>query len=70
MTRKGQVFQQYAEDFKMKAVKGYFKGSSSHNVVAEMLGIRSSTQLKAWVRKHRDGEAFGTRKGLSNPMKG
>ncbi|WP_038599888.1 transposase, partial [Paenibacillus sp. sgz500992] len=52
MARKGQVFQQYTEDFKMAAVREYLKGSASYNVVTEMLGIRNSTQLKVWVRKH------------------
>lgn len=70
MARKGQVFQQYTEDFKMAAVREYLKGLASYAVVAEMLGIRSSTQLKVWVRKHQDGEVFDTRKGSSSPMKG
>jgi len=45
MARKGQVFQQYTEDFKRAAVREYLEGSTSYNVVAEMLGIRSSTHL-------------------------
>jgi transposase-like protein len=62
MARKGQVFQQYTEDFKLAAVREYLNGSASYNVVAEMLGIRNSTQMKVWVRKHREGETFDTRK--------
>ncbi|AIQ56996.1 transposase [Paenibacillus borealis] len=70
MARKGQVFQQYTEDFKMAAVREYLEGSASYNVVAEMLGIRNRTQLKVWVRKYQNGEAFDTRKGISSPIKG
>jgi transposase len=70
MARKGQVFQAYMEDFKVAAIKAYLEGSVSYKVVAEKLGIRSCTQLKVWVRKYRDGEAFDTRKGSCSPMKG
>ncbi|WP_340387556.1 hypothetical protein [Paenibacillus sp. FSL F4-0100] len=48
----------------------YLEGSTSYQAVAEKLGIRSCTQLKTWVRKYRDGEAFDTRKGSGGPMRG
>ncbi|MGM1049277.1 MAG: hypothetical protein ACQEXX_24500 [Bacillota bacterium] len=38
--------------------------------MVENLGIRSCSQLKVWVRKYRNGEAFDIRKGSSNPMRG
>jgi transposase len=70
MAKKGQVFQQYAEEFKVTAVKAYLGGTASYKTVAEKMGIRNRTQLKVWVRKWRDGEVFDVRKGLSNPLKG
>jgi transposase len=70
MAKKGQVFQQYTEEFKLIAVQAYVEGSSSYKAVAEQLEIRNCTQLKVWVRKWRDGEEFDVRKGLTNPLKG
>jgi transposase len=70
MAKKGQVFQTYTEEFKLKAVQAYVEGSASYKVVADQLEIRNCTQLKVWVSKWRDGEEFDIRKGLSNPLKG
>jgi transposase len=70
MAKKGQQFQKYTEEFKLAAVKAYVEGSASYQVVAEKLELRSCTQLKVWVKKWRDGEAFDVRKGVSNPLKG
>ncbi|MBP1155799.1 transposase [Paenibacillus sp. PvR148] len=70
MAKKGQMFQQYTEEFKLAAVKAYIEGSASYKAVAEKLEIRNCTQLKVWVRKWQDGEAFDVRKGISNPLKG
>lgn len=49
ISRKGQVCQQYTEDFKLAVVRKYLKGSVSYIVLVEMIGIWSSTQLKVWV---------------------
>ena len=47
------------------------KGSSSYKVVAEKLEIRNCTQLKVWVKKWRNGEAFDVRTDRdTNPLKG
>jgi len=70
MAKKGQVFQSYTEEFKMKAIQFYLTEAESYKVVAERLGIRNCTQLKVWVGKYRNGESLDTRKGSSNPMKG
>lgn len=70
MAKKGQTFQQYTEDFKLAAIKAYLEGSTSYKLVSEKMGIRNCTQLKVWVRKWQDGEAFDVRKGVSNPLKG
>ncbi|MEK4510155.1 transposase [Paenibacillus sp. FSL K6-2524] len=63
------MYQSYTEEFKVKAVKVYLEGCASYETVAEKLGIRNCTQLSLG-RKHRDGEAFDTRKDSTNPMKG
>lgn len=71
MAKKGQTFQSYTEEFKLEAVRAYLQGSSSYKVVAQQRGIRSCTQLKVWVKKWQDGEAFDERKeGGLNPLKG
>jgi transposase len=62
MAKKGQVFQTYTEEFKLKAVQAYVEGSASYKVVADQLEIRNCTQLKVWVSKWRNGEAFDIRK--------
>lgn len=70
MAKKGQTFQQYTEDFKLAAIKAYLEESTSYKLVSEKMGIKNCTQLKVWVRKWQDGEAFDVRKGVSNPLKG
>jgi transposase len=70
MAIKGQQFKEYTEEFKLAAVKAYVEGSASYKVMAQKLEIRSCTQLKVWVKKWKDGEAFDVRKGLSTPLKG
>lgn len=61
MAKKGQTFKQYTEEFKLVAVQEYIKGSSSYKKVAEKLEIRNCSQLKVWVRKWQNGEAFDVR---------
>lgn len=56
MAKKGQTFQRYAEDFKRKAVMMYENGGKSYQTLANELGLRSSTQLKDWVKKYKQGE--------------
>lgn len=70
MAKKGQSFQTYTEEFKLKAVKAYLEGSVSYKVVAEREGIRNCSQLKVWVKKWQNGESFDGRKGVMNPLKG
>ncbi|WP_412922835.1 transposase [Mesobacillus foraminis] len=70
MAKKGQQFQCYSNEFKQKAVLAYVNGSKSYKVVAEEMGIRHCTQLKVWVKKWRNGQAFDERRGVSNPLKG
>ncbi|QAW10124.1 IS3 family transposase [Bacillus subtilis] len=63
MARKGQHFQRYTKEFKMKAVKMYEEGNKSYNTLAEELGLRSSTQLKNWVKTYREGKSFDDQRG-------
>lgn len=70
MAKKGQIFQTYTEEFKLKAVRAYVEGSSSYKVVAEREGIRNCSQLKVWVKKWQSGESFDERKSVMNPLKG
>lgn len=52
MAKKGQVFQTYTEEFKIKAIQTYLNGIESYKVVAGRLEIRNCTKLKVWVRKY------------------
>jgi transposase len=71
MAKKGQTFQTYSEEFKLKAVRAYVEGSASYKVTAEREGIRNCSQLKVWVKKWQNGEPFDERKGNElNPLKG
>lgn len=57
--------------FKLNAVRAYVKGTSSYKVIAEREGIRNCSQLKVWVKKWKNGEAFDERKrNVTNPLKG
>lgn len=70
MAKKGQQFKEYTEEFKLVAVKAYLEGAASYKTVAQRLEIRNCTQLKVWVKKWQDGEAFDVRKGVTNLLKG
>lgn len=70
MAKKGQTFQTYTEEFKLKAVRAYLEGSSSYKVVAQREGIRNCSQLKVWVKKWQNGESFDVRKSELHPLKG
>ncbi|WP_407945121.1 transposase [Paenibacillus glycinis] len=71
MAKKGQTFQTYSEEFKLKAVRAYVEGSASYKVIAEREGIRHCSQLKVWVKKWQNGEPFDERKDNElNPLKG
>lgn len=70
MAKKGQKFQVYTDEFKLKAVMEYVNGSKGYKALAEELGIRNCTQLKVWVKKWRNGQPFDERGGVPNPLKG
>ncbi|MFB7142942.1 transposase [Gottfriedia sp. NPDC056225] len=65
MPLKGTKFKKYSIEFKLKAVKRYEDGFGSYVSISEELGLRSSTQLKEWVKKYRNGELFDDQRGKS-----
>ena len=73
MAVKGQAFQHYTEEFKLKAIEMYINGEGSYNSLSADLGLRSSTQLKNWVKKFEDGKKLTDQRGTltsDNPFKG
>ncbi|SFC67485.1 Helix-turn-helix domain-containing protein [Bacillus sp. OV322] len=70
MAKKGQTFNTYSDEFKLKAVMKYVNGSKSYKALAEEMGIRNCSQLKVWVEKWKQGVPFDVRKDVSNPLKG
>jgi transposase len=58
VAKKGQTFQHYTPEFKAEAVRLYENEVMSYQRIADYLGIRSSTQVKEWVKKYRKGETF------------
>ncbi|WP_339208066.1 transposase [Paenibacillus sp. FSL K6-3182] len=70
MAKKGQIFQTYIEEFKLKAVRAYLESSSRYKVVAKQEGIRHCSQLKECVKKWQNGDSFDERKSEMNPLKG
>lgn len=71
MAKKGQTFQTYSEEFKLKAIRAYVEGSGSYKDIAEREGIRNCSQLKVWVKKWKNGKPFDERKGNElSPLKG
>lgn len=74
MAKKGTKFRHYTEDFKQQAVHMYEQKMMSYAAVAKELGIPSSTPIKNWVKKFRNGESFMNRRGKTSkkehPFKG
>lgn len=63
MAKKGQVFQNYTEEFKLKAVEMYRNGEGSYGFLSKGLGLRSSTQLKDWVKRYEEGKNLVDQRG-------
>ncbi|MEH7402873.1 transposase [Gottfriedia acidiceleris] len=49
MAVKGSKFNKYPIELKLEAVRLYREGYASYETISKELGIRRSTQLKAWV---------------------
>jgi transposase len=63
MAKKGQTFQHYTPELKAEAVRLYEEGGISCQFVAVQLNIISSTQVKQWVKKHRNNQTFVDHRG-------
>ena len=77
MAKKGTTFNTYSNEIKLSAVQSYLNGEGSYDMIAKKYQIRSTTQLKNWVKKYKErGEITDTRgennktKGIPNPLKG
>ncbi|WP_438285207.1 IS3 family transposase [Bacillus pseudomycoides] len=77
MVKKGTTFNTYSDELKLSAVQSYLNGEGSYQVIAKQYNIRSSTQLKDWVKKYKElGDITDTRgknsgtQGIPNPLKG
>ena len=48
--------QVYSPEFKLEAVHSYLNGEGSYNTVSAIYGLKSSSQLKQWVKMYNNGE--------------
>lgn len=48
--KKGTIFNTYSNEIKLSAVQSYLNGEGNYDMIAEKYQIRSSTQLKNWVK--------------------
>ncbi len=57
MATKGQVFQKYDLAFKIELVERYLRGEvGGVKRAAREAGLKSSTQLRNWIKKYQAGE--------------
>lgn len=56
----------YSVEFKEQAVRMYLDGEGSYKELSERLGIKSETQLIAWVRKKRAGQSLDNKYGKTS----
>lgn len=68
MALKGTKFNRYSIELKLRAVKLYEDGCGSYVSISKELGLRSSSQLKVWVKKYRNGEVFDDQRGRSSKV--
>lgn len=55
---KGRKFRNYTLEFKLEAVRLYLEEGLSYQSVADQMGVPSNTQIKQWVKKHKNGESL------------
>lgn len=56
MAKKRQKYVYHDLEFKLKLVKLYLDGVGGYRPLAEEYGLKSSRQLKDWVKKYKNGE--------------
>ncbi|WP_309411781.1 transposase [Bacillus cereus] len=61
--KKGTTFSTYSNEIKLSAVQSYLNGEGSCDMIAEKYQIRSSTQLKNWVKKYKECGEFTDARG-------
>ena len=59
----------YSVELKMKAVNSYLAGEGSYKLLAAKYGMRSSSQLRRWVRMYNNGEDFSHKMSGGSRMK-
>ncbi len=59
----------YPTELKMEAINSYLSGDISYSQLAAKYGLRSSTQLKRWVKMYNSGEDFSKRMSGGSRMK-
>lgn len=59
----------YPPEIKLQAVKDYLAGLGSQNIIAARYGLRSSTQLRDWIKWYNSGRIFDRRMSGGSRMK-
>ena len=60
----------YSKEFKEEAVRLYLEGVEGYKILTRRLGLKSKSQLRAWVAKVRRGESLDDERGKSGWRKG
>ncbi|MED1201572.1 transposase [Heyndrickxia acidicola] len=66
MVKKGDTFQSYSEEFKLKAINMYLNKEGSYKKISDKPVIRSSTQLKNWVKKYEENQTLVDQRGRTS----
>ena len=61
--------QVYRTEFKRKAVEEYLKGKDSQEEISAKYGLRSSSQLRDWIKVYNSGRDFGQKMSGGSRMK-
>jgi transposase-like protein len=64
-----QKFCNYTLEFKLEAVRLYLEEELSYQSVSDQMEVPSSTQIKQWVKKHKNGESLGDKRQSGLPKK-
>ena len=68
MAKKGQKFQRYTDEQKVKIIAEYLEGNESTRSIAEKYGITSRKTVFEWVKKYKDtGTVCNSKRG--RPLK-
>jgi transposase-like protein len=61
--------QVYDKELKLSAVREYLEGNGTVEVVAAKHGLRSTSQLKSWIKVYNSGKDFGRKASGGSRMK-